>query len=328
MRNLIIILTTLLSFTFNNLFAQHSQAEVFEKDSLIVIDKNPAKGFFNDYILFIPKGTKLKSKTFMLVEPNNTGKLSDTIDVHKKHAIFLASVSSVGNNIATELHLPLLVPVFPRPASKPLTYTHALDRDVMLEKSIDLKRLDKQLIEMIDDAKTILKALTIETEEKVFMSGFSASATFTNRFSFLHPEKIQALAIGGFNGELIFPKKQINSVKLNYPIGTNDFEKLFQQKFDVETYKKIPQYIYMGQLDDNDAVQYDDAYSKKERKIINEQIGPTVQERYLECQKVYLKEGINATFKTYENIGHWTTSNLNLDVIKFFLEQIKMSNKE
>lgn len=302
--------------------AQNSQKDSFKKDSLIVIEKNIAKGFFNDYILFIPKGTQLNKKTFLLVEPNNTGKLSDSTEIHLRHAVSLASVSSVENNIATELKLPLLVPVFPRPKSKPLTYTHALDRDVMLEKSIELKRLDLQLLEMINDSKSVLKTLNIEVEDKIFMSGFSASATFTNRFSFLHPNKIQALAIGGFNGELMFPQSKINGVKINYPIGTNDFEKLFHQKFDFQTYKSIPQFIYMGELDDNDAVQFDDAYSKKERKIINDNIGATVPKRYLECQKNYLQSNINATFKTFENVGHWTTSNMNLEVIKFFMAQI------
>ena len=317
----------LFSFAYNFLFAQTSQTNIFTTDSLIVVEKSPANGFYNDYILFILKGTKLNTQTFLLVEPNNTGKLSDSIEVHKEHAIFLATKSSVGNNIATELKIPILVPVFSRPASKPLTYTHALDRDVILEKSTELKRLDLQLLEMINDAKKVLKSLNIEVADKVFMSGFSASATFINRFSFLHPDKIQALAIGGFNGELMFPQKDINGVKLNYPIGTNDFEKLFNQKFDIETYKTIPQYIYMGELDDNDAVQFDDAYNKKERKIINDNIGATVQKRYVECQNVYIKSNINATFKTVEKVGHWTTGTMNLEVIMFFFTQMKQTEK-
>ncbi|HLP65419.1 hypothetical protein [Flavobacterium sp.] len=325
MRN--IIKTLFLSFTCIFSFAQNSKTEIFKKDSLIVIEKNQAKGFFNDYILFIPKGAQLNKKTFLLVEPNNTGKLSDDIEVHKQHAIDLASVSSVGNNISTELKIPLLVPIFPRPESKPLTYTHALDRDVMLETSTELLRLDLQLLAMINDSKNVLKTVHIEVEEKFFMSGFSASATFTNRFSFLHPDTIQAMAIGGFNGELMLPQNEINSCKLDYPIGTNDFEQLFKEKFNFESYKSIPQFIYMGQLDENDAVQFDDAYSKKERNSINDNIGRTVQKRYLECQKHYLNAKINATFKTYEKVGHWTTSEMNLEVIHFFLDQMKMNEK-
>lgn len=303
--------------------AQSSTAEKQEADTLLIIKKDPGKGFHNDYILFIPKGTPLNKRTFLLVEPNNTGQLSDSIEVHTEHAIHLASKSSVGNNISTELRIPLLVPVFPRPLKDSLTYTHALDRDVMLEKSPAMKRLDLQLLAMIANAGDVLAAINIQIEPKIFMSGFSASATFTNRFSFIHPEKIQALAIGGFNGELMFPVKDIKGIELNYPLGINDFNKLFKSKFNADIYRSIPQFIYMGKLDDNDAVQYDDAYSEKERRIINNYIADNVQQRYLACQRMYRDHRINATFKSYENIGHWTTGEMNLEVIRFFLKQMQ-----
>lgn len=315
----------ILIFISSNLvsLAQNATLETFKKDSLIIIEKNSSKGFHHDYILFIPQGTPINKKIFLLVEPNNTGKISDSMEVHKKYAIDLASVSSVGNNVSTELKIPLLVPIFPRPASQPLMYTHALDRDVMEEKSTELKRLDLPLLQMIEDAIGILTSMKIPVAPKFFMNGFSASATFTNRFSFIHPEKIQALAIGGFNGELMFPQNEINTIKLNYPIGTNDFYQLFGKKFDLVSYKSIPQFIYMGKLDDNDAVQYDDAYNEIERKIINDNIGKNVQQRYLNCQKVYQENKIAPTFKTYENVGHWTTSAVNLDVILFYLSQMQ-----
>ncbi len=267
--------------------SQQTPEEFFGKDSLIVIEKNPAKGFFNDYILFIPKGTRLHTKTVLLVEPNNTGKISDTMELHKRYAIDLASVSSVGNNISTQLKIPLLVPVFPRPASQPYTYTHALDRDVMLEKTPELKRLDLQLLSMIADSRKVLERLNIKVEDRFFMNGFSASGSFTNRFSLVHPGKIKALAIGGFNGELMLPQDQVNDIPLNYPLGTHDLKQLSGVKFDLNQYKAIPQFIYMGELDDNDAVQFDDAYNEEERKIINTNIGATVQKRYLACQQHY-----------------------------------------
>jgi hypothetical protein len=289
-----------------------------KSDSLVVVKKNPAKGFYNDYLLFIPKGTPLNRTLYLIVEPNNTGQLSDSAELHMEHAIQLASTSSIGNNIATELHLPLLVPVFPRLASLPNTYSHALDRDVMLDSSTELKRLDLQLVAMISDARAVLSSMQIPVEEKIFMNGFSASATFTNRFSFMHPELIRALAIGGFNGELMFPLKQLNGTKLNYPLGTNDLEQIAGNSFNDTSYRAIPQFIFMGALDDNDAVQFDDAYSKAERKIINNQIGKDVQSRYKFCQKIYRDNKVNASFQTYEHVGHWTTGPINLEVIRFF----------
>ena len=304
-------------------FSQNLTTKTTKTDTILIVKTNAEKGFYNDYILFLPKGTPLNKMIFLLVEPNNTGKLSDSIELHKKYAIDLASVSSVGNNISTELKIPLLVPVFPRPASQPLTYSHALDRDVMLEIQPELKRLDLQLLAMINDAKSVLASLQIKVAKKIFMNGFSASATFTNRFSFIHPEIIQALAIGGFNGELMLPQNEINGIKLNYPIGTNDFSELFGKKLNTDTYRAIPQFIYMGKLDDNDAVQFDDAYSENERQIINDNIGKDVQARYIQCQTFYQKHNINPIFTTYENVGHWTTSNVNLEVIKFFLQQMR-----
>jgi len=303
-------------------FSQQTPVTKMEKDSLLIISKNPEKGFMNDYLLYIPKETAIGKKITLLVEPNNTGLLNDSIEVHREHAIYLASKSSVGNNVSRMLKIPLLVPVFPRPASQPLTYTHALDRDVMLENTATLKRLDLQLLNMIKDAKTVLASFNIEVEPKVFMSGFSASATFINRFSFIHPEYVKALAIGGFNGELMLPMKEINGRQLNYPLGINDFTTLFNKDTNFNAYKSIPQFIYMGQLDDNDAVQYDDAYTDKERNIINEIKGKNVPDRFQYCQKIYLQNNFNVRFKTYETVGHWTTSAMNIEVIKFFLKQM------
>ncbi|GAA4758184.1 hypothetical protein GCM10023230_02690 [Flavobacterium hankyongi] len=208
----------ILSITHITSFSQSSTLESLKKDTLFIIKKNPEKGFYHDYILFVPKEIPLSNKIYLLVEPNNTGRPTDSMEVHKKNAIDLASVSSVGNNISTMLKIPLLVPIFPRPASQELMYTHALDRDVILEKSPTLKRLDLQLLAMIKDAKMVLDAMGINVESKIFMNGFSASATFTNRFSFIHPQIIKALAIGGFNGELMLPQNTINEIKLS--IGT------------------------------------------------------------------------------------------------------------
>jgi len=84
MRSIFILIFTILYFVS---FAQNSTTETFKNDSLLVVKKNPEKGFYNDYILFIPKETPINKKIFLLVEPNNTGKTSDSIEIHKKYAI-------------------------------------------------------------------------------------------------------------------------------------------------------------------------------------------------------------------------------------------------
>ena len=305
------------------LFANFLAAQVFPSDSLVIVPADPSKGYHHDFILFVPKKTPVGKTIYLLVEPNNTGQLSDSAAVHRKHAVFLASVSSVGNNVSTELHIPILVPVFPRPASQPLTYTHALDRDVMDVGDGPLKRLDLQLLAMVEEAQKVLNKLNVRVHPKFLMSGFSASGTFVNRFSMIHPEKIKALAIGGFNGKLMLPQKELGGATLDYPLGINDFEKRFGKSFDIAAFSSLPQYIYMGSMDDNDSVKFEDAYGPDEREIINGNLSPNVQERFTLCRKIYEANGVRVNFRLYDAIGHMTTSNINLDVIYFFMEQAK-----
>jgi hypothetical protein len=260
---------------------------------------------------------------YLLVEPNNTGRTTDSIEIHKKKAVDLATVSSIGNNISTNLKIPLLVPIFPRPDSKPLVYTHALDRDAILEKDKKLERLDLQLISMIINAQDVLKAHGILIYDKIFMNGFSASATFVNRFLFIHPEKIKAAAMGGLNGELMLPLKKYKSKEFNYPLGINDFKHIFNEECDLIKLKEIPQFIYMGKEDQNDAVKFDDAYDNNERNTIYSTLGTNVQERWINCQAIYKNENISALFNTYDQVGHWTTSSINLDVSRFFMKQLQ-----
>ncbi|HEX2059198.1 MAG TPA: hypothetical protein VHK90_00510 [Thermoanaerobaculia bacterium] len=58
----------------------------------------------------------------------NTGAVSDDFAVHQKAAMDV-SKKAIGAYVASRLQVPLLVPVFPRPATEWLIYTHALDRD-------------------------------------------------------------------------------------------------------------------------------------------------------------------------------------------------------
>ena len=95
--------------------------------------------------------------------------------------------------------------VFPRPKKDWRIYTHALDRDSLLTERKEYRRFDQQLIRMIDDARTRLRSDGYRFDKRVLMFGFSASGMFTNRFTFLHPERIKAAAIGSPGGWAMAP---------------------------------------------------------------------------------------------------------------------------
>lgn len=280
-----------------------------------VIEAAPSKGFHYPYLLKLPTDAR---STFLLVEPNNTGRVSDDFEVHADAAKQLAN-RAIGSYVAKRLDLPLLVPVFPRPETGWEMYTHALDRDTMLVGSGPMRRLDLQLLAMIDDARRRLRGYGVATEGKVLLTGFSASGTFANRFTLLHPGRVHAVASGGLNGIIIIPTET-----MPYPLGISDVPQLAGAPFREAAWRAVPQFIYMGAKDDNDAVLFDDGYSESERAIVFRELGEKMQpDRWTRVQQLYREAGANVTFRTYEHMGHGTDGTINDEIVEFFRKAIE-----
>jgi hypothetical protein len=288
--------------------------------TLEFVEADSEKGFHYPYFLFIPDDASQELKISLVVESNNSGFLDDDLKAHIEKAERTATIDYyMGNYVARKLNLPLLVPVFPRFESDSHLYTHSLDRDIVLKQDEHLKRIDLQLLKMVDDARKRLEELGYKTDDQFLMTGFSASGTFANRFSLIHPEKVKAVAAGGLNGLLMLPEKEMKGRKLIYPVGTYDFEALFGKSFNPEAFQSTPQFLFMGKMDDNDAIPYSDAFDEPERQIIYELLGKEMQpQRWEACQLIYDSLGIDATIKTYEGIGHEHPENIKDEVVDFF----------
>ena len=287
----------------------------FSDKLLCRVSENPAEGFTFPYYLFIPNGVKLNELMYLLVEPNNTGVGSNfvSLDRNTKDAIETCS----GSSVARKLKIPLLMPVFPRPGGT--LYTHALDRETLLIRDGDLKRIDLQLIAMITHAQKLLRHNDVKVNEKIFMNGFSASGTFTNRFAILHPTVVRAVATGGINCIPTFPTDCWNGITMRYPVGIADVKEIAGIDFDEAGYKKVPQYIYMGALDDNDTVPYQDAYDEVDSELIKSRIGAKMMpDRWDMSQSIYKTLEVPAQFVTYENTGHETKPEMHDDIAAFF----------
>ncbi|GAB2763886.1 hypothetical protein [Salinimicrobium soli] len=296
-----------------------------ENGELLLVEKDPEAGFNFPYYLFIPKNISESPQKYVIVEPNNSGFASDDFEEHLEKAERTASKDFyIGNYVSVKLGYPLIVPVFPRSKTTGNIYTHSLDRDVVLQRGTDLERIDLQLLEMVADAQQRLKENGIETAPEILMTGFSASGTFVNRFSLLHPDKVKAVAAGGLNGILMLPFSEEEQVELNFPAGTNDFEQLFGKPFDSVSFRRTPQFLFMGALDENDALPYDDAYDAQEREAITAVLGEEMLPlRWNNSRKFYASEGVKAQVKTFEEIGHEHPEQVKKEVTDFFKIAIK-----
>jgi len=287
----------------------------FSNKLLCRVSGNPTEGFNFPYYLLIPQGISLDNPIYLLVEPNNTGVGSSfkSLDRNTKESIETCSAGSV----ARKLKIPLLMPVFPRPGGT--LYTHALDRETLLIQEGDLRRIDLQLIAMITHAQKLLRHNGVRVNEKVFMNGFSASGTFTNRFTILHPTLVRAVATGGINCIPTFPTDQWNGTTMRYPVGIADVKEVAGIDFNETAYKEVSQYIYMGALDDNDTIPYRDAYDEGDAELVKRLIGAEMMpDRWDVSQSIYKALGIPAQFVTYENTRHEIKDEMIDDIAAFF----------
>lgn len=266
---------------------------------------SPADGYHADFFLYVsPKAKQLAANgetVTLLVQPNNSGISSDDPREHQRDAWVTGYERQ---KIADELGVALLVPAFIRPGEDWFIYTHALDRDSLTTGRDDLKRIDLQLIAMIDHARLTLAESGLNTDERIFIQGFSASGMFANRFTILHPERVKAAAIGSPGGFPILPVERHEGEALPYPAGIADLEELTGQPFDKETYNAIPQLIYMGALDDNDSLDFSDGWDEETVSVIDRLFGTNPLSRWNEAQALYQASGAQVQFLLVEGIGH------------------------
>lgn len=334
--------TGALALGFDNLIIKTPLNE----ENFKCVQSSPESGFCWNYLLYIPDQIKHAK---LLVVPNNTGYVTDNYDIHMEQAKNLIKYKST---LAQELGVPMLVPVFPRPESYSEIYTHALDRASLLTDIDTLERLDIQLIKMIDDCKHILSEDHIDVDDKILLSGFSASGDFADRFSFLHPDLVEAVACGG--SDTIVPLKSLRGTELPYPLGVADYYDMTGNKFDLDAVSNMYRFIYKGAqdqggwqtTDENVRYTWKDYYEKylrkdlEKRKMENMNIpntnsesskididliaykafeGRILLDRFYEVQSIYNDLNlINTTFKVYENTEHTITDQIKVDEGTFF----------
>lgn len=291
-----------------------------ETDDLITfVPANGEAGFNYPYYLYTPK-TTTDGERPLLVQTNNTPTHADDFEKHKQFAED-AVRGGFARAVSDELRVPLLVPVFPRPKSEPVTWRqdiHQLDTETMHIAEGPLERVDRQLLRMVADAKDRLAESPYPVSDRIIMNGFSASGLFANRFTALHPDRVQSVTAGGVNGMPILPISEARGHTLNYQIGIADVESLVGEPFDLERFRAVDQFIYLGENDENDTLPYDDSWSQEQRSIATDVYGEDMQEdRFPYAESVYEEVGAAAEFKIYEGVGHRVTREILGDVVAF-----------
>lgn len=317
------LLRAILGFGLVLLIAAAASAGVIYGNYLLrttAVRADPQRGFSSAYRLQSPGWLTPRSRPVsILVLPNNTGHPDDDVSVHERGAdemSFASHLAFAGMDVA------ILVPTFPRPMQQDRLYTHALDRDSLATGIAGLKRIDLQLLGMIEDARRRLEAAGWMVNPKVLMAGFSASGMFVNRFALLHPEVVQAAVIGSPGGWPIAPSSEWAGRQLTYPAGTADVADLVGRPVDLDAARQVPMLLFIGDRDDNDSVPYADSYDDRERKLVLDLFGASPVSRWPMAVRLYAAAGMNSEFRLIPGVGHVITFGELIEVRSFLKRQM------
>ncbi len=303
------------------------QMEVCDLDAERCAERpaDPAQGFRWPYLLYTPKEVKVP---FLLVVPNNTGFAVENLDLIRASGRCELQRQRA---LADRLGCPLLVPLFPRPILDPKDtdegnlYLHALSREALLAELPEWRRVDLQLLGMIDDARALLTAQGRAVQPRILLSGFSASGMFVNRFGLLHPERVLGVACGSPGGWPIAPVETVSGERLPYPVGSADLAALGGRPLDLEALRKVNWFFYLGAEDRNDAVVCRDSFAKSDEELIFRRFGPTLQDRWRKAEQLYTAQSLSATFRLYAKAAHVVNDPMAEDIARFFEGQMRRS---
>jgi hypothetical protein len=311
-----------------------------------LIPADPDSGFHFPYYLYAPN-TVNDEKRPLLVNPNHsTTNPNDTTEQRRERDIERAEGSmrsGAPRHIADDLNVPLLIPVFSvRLAGKDTPIkgmneeeekgyeqygfaVHALPAGVLHISEGRWERVDLQLLRMVEHATDVLQdaSYPVADADEFIMSGFSSAGNFVNRFTALHPTRVQSVTAGGINGIGILPISEAKGHTLNYPLGVADFKSLTGQPFNVEAFKNVSQYIYMGSADDHDPRGRLARWDPDSEDVMLEVYGQDIHdERLPYVQSVHEEVGTSAVFRMYDGVGHTITDEMHDDIVAFHEQQI------
>ena len=309
--------------------------ETIQDQKVIYVPANPKKGFNVGYFL---KWQCLDSNapTNLFIEGNN-GPVKNEYDLTKNITKnnLLYNVNFHDLVIRGLKNYVVLMPVFMRPFKilsngKQISVDYrALTSAAISSKDKTNKRVDLQLLKMIEDTKNFFNNLNINIAKKVILVGFSDSANFAQRFAFLHPEIVNGVFIAGMNALAPIPTKEYKGEILNFPLGINDYEKITGHAFNFKTYSNIIQYFLLGDKDENSILPYEECITKKERKIIEKIYGKDMQTELwnsmLEALKYYKLKNIKC--HKLQDVGHYHPYQSIKPLKQEFLRDIKILEK-
>lgn len=265
------------------------------------------------YLLYIPN--KFESTTLILHGNNLAQEEGNIMNIYS--AIF-ETTSEAGYDLLS-LNQPIFVPItsnYIHPANNNMHefFPMQASRNVLFsnDSSNTYYKLFDQVNNMIVDCKEFIRNNNdIDLDEKIICHGFSSSAKFVLRYATCYPSKVSLLIAGGFGNQAFIPldtyKIEHESIDLIYPIGVKDINFITRKNFDIDNFRKMKQFYFIGEQEDsNNDTAFNFRHTDEDIQSIYKKVfGNDYQSRFDKLAQIYKKlEYDNVEFIRYSNFGH------------------------
>lgn len=315
----------------------------------------PERGFHFPMLVCVgpDRGTrKITDKKHLFVDTLNIGLVKDKEALDNLDYDNAIGSASFGFMFAAQLDMPFMLPLIPRvgvefetaETGRVYTYEAALDRDTIFYEEIlsgemygnqvadqfkstltsrgfepeAFENIDEQLVQMIAFANEYLEDHGYVLEDKVFMTGFSASGQFVDRFATLHPEHVRAYVGGAAADDFVLPTDHLRGQDMILPLGISDYEDAAGRAFNLDNYNSVARIIHMGDEDDNDVFRYSDAFGNDEKAIASSLWSSTPLARAYDMFDDFATTGGHGLLVVEEGVGHGTRMEMNDYIMAFY----------
>jgi poly(3-hydroxybutyrate) depolymerase len=153
-------------------------------------------------------------------------------------------------------------------------------------------RYDQALLAMVDE---VSRRYPVEADV-FYLHGFSGGGQFAHRFLYLHPERLAGVSIGA--------PGRITRLDDSLPwwLGTKDLEQRFGRAVDLESLRRVPILMVVGDHD----VETWEIHNPGESNWMDgaEKTGGTRIERLRTLERDFLAQGIDVRFELVPGVAH------------------------
>jgi hypothetical protein len=316
----------------------------------VFIPEDENKGFLIPYIIMLPeekyKSENINNKQYMFFEFSNQPP-SNIPWGSFNQVMRKANQNYALDNIPNLLYSPKVLTIQPQPLLRKISinefnFARLLNRVSILAITEDYNDYEvfnwgsaindyanvfneyiyRQHLNVVDQSKNIIqhsqqiiRSIGYKVEDKLFMSGFSGSGGFSERFSTIYPELFKAVYFGG-NIPITIPQSSIDDKKMLFPFGIYDLKELFNVDFELAKFNQVARLESIGELEnwDNYPVDILDNVSK----TYNSNFGGNGPSQWLSANQYFYSAGGHKAAIFNKVTGHDISKNDEAVILEFF----------